>query len=483
MGRNSQQRRRARGQQRSRAGASFFGAGTAQASRPQGPGAQELPHERAEAELRVADLLAATHSGHRGSIEQGLSALIALSSKPSGLYQTSVVLGELLRERLTWAWEHGWQPADLLRFAARQLGAGEVALLGDAVVTDLARYAEPTVDRRWFAQLREAEASRWWSEDIDALRARVNRTPTGWLGVCEDSARVLTLLARLPAVQIIGPAPGKATPARASSVAGSAVDERILTRVRLLLAKAESTNFEAEADTFTAGAQKLMAKHSIDVAMLEAAGGASAGPDAHRIGIDRPYENAKAVLLTVVADANRCRTVWSRELGFMTVLGFAADLAAVETLFTSLLVQATQAVQREGVRRSGSGGSRTRAFRSSFLTSYAGRIGERLREVADAETASAVANAEQGAAPYEAGDYDVGPPVAHGNSERGLVRVLAQRSEAVDTATDEMFPTLKQHRTRAPRDYEGWASGRAAANQASLGGSGSTGSALHPPGG
>ncbi|MGC1208227.1 MAG: hypothetical protein WA880_09785, partial [Ornithinimicrobium sp.] len=189
------------------------------------------------------------------------------------------------------------------------------------------------------------------------------------------------------------------------------------------------------------------------------------------------------VLLTVVADANRCRTVWSRELGFMTVLGFAADLAAVETLFTSLLVQATQAVQREGVRRSGSGGSRTRAFRSSFLTSYAGRIGERLREVTDAETASAVADAEGGASPEEAGDYDSGSPLGHGTGERGLVRVLAQRSEAVDEATQEMFPTLKQHRTRAPSDYEGWVSGRAAANRASLGNSCSTGSALHSSGG
>ncbi len=385
--------------------------------------------------------------------------LVALSSTASGQYQTSTVFGELLRERLTWAWEHGWQPADLLRFGTRQLEAAPVALLGDAMVSDLERYAEATVDRRWFAQLREAEALRWWSHDIDALRARATRTPTGWLGVCEDSATVLAFLARIPPVQRIGAVPGKATRPSSSSVGAGAVDERVLTRVRLLLAKAESTTFEAEAETFTAGAQKLMAKHSIDVAMLEAAGGASAGPDARRIGIDRPYENAKAVLLTVVADANRCRTVWSRELGFMTVLGFAADLSAVETLFTSLLVQATQAVQREGVRRSGSGGSRTRAFRSSFLTSYAGRIGERLRDVTAAETASALADAE-----------------------RGLVRVLAERSEAVDTATQEMFPTLKQHRTRAPSDYEGWASGRAAADRASLGDSGGGASAIPPKG-
>ncbi|MGB3764406.1 MAG: DUF2786 domain-containing protein [Ornithinimicrobium sp.] len=375
---------------------------------------------------------------------------------------------------MTWAWEHGWQPADLLRLGTRRVDTAKVALLGDAIVTDLERYAEATVDRRWFAQLREAEVSRWWSHDIDALRARAKRTPTGWLGVCEDCAAVLALLARIPPLQRIGAVPGTATRQSASSVSADRVDERVLTRVRLLLAKAESTNFEAEAEAFTAGAQKLMAKHSIDVAMVEAERGSSAGPEARRIGIDRPYENAKAVLLTVVADANRCRTVWSRELGFMTVLGFDADLSAVETLFTSLLVQATQAVQREGVRRSGSGGSRTRAFRSSFLMSYASRIGERLRDVTAAETASAVAD---GGGASSAG---AGASAHDGRGERGLVRVLAQRSKAVDTATHEMFPTLKQHRTRAPSDNEGWAYGRAAADRASLG-DGDNGAPVLPP--
>ncbi|MGC1208551.1 MAG: DUF2786 domain-containing protein, partial [Ornithinimicrobium sp.] len=458
MGRRSQQRRRAKATQgtgqRSGPGASFFGAGSEQVSAPRGPRAQPPPEEGAEARRLVADLLNATHSGHQRLIDEAASAVIAFSAAPSGQFQTSVLLGELFGQRLTWAWEHGWEPADLFRFAERQLGASEVSILGDAVVTDLARYAASTVDRRWFAQLQEAGASKWWIEDIDALRARAARAPTGWLGVCEDSARLLTMLARIPALQIIGPAPGKATPRKEQSAAVAAVDERLLTRVRLLLAKAESTNFEAEAETFTAGAQKLMAKHSIDVAMLEAAGGATDGPDARRIGIDRPYENAKALLLTVVADANRCRTVWSRELGFVTVLGFAADLAAVETLFTSLLVQATQAVQREGVRRSGSGGSRTRAFRSSFLTAYASRIGERLQEVTDAETASAVASAEGEAVPDEAGE-EMTCSSDRRSGERGLVRVLAQRSEAVDEATQEMFPTLKHHRTRAPSDYEG----------------------------
>ncbi|MEP7036589.1 MAG: DUF2786 domain-containing protein, partial [Actinomycetota bacterium] len=38
----------------------------------------------------------------------------------------------------------------------------------------------------------------------------------------------------------------------------TAIDEKVLSRIRALLAKAESSTFPAEAETFTAGAQALM---------------------------------------------------------------------------------------------------------------------------------------------------------------------------------------------------------------------------------
>ena len=57
----------------------------------------------------------------------------------------------------------------------------------------------------------------------------------------------------------------------------SAPDRRVLDRVRGLLTKAESTEFPAEAEALTAKAQELMARHSIEQAMVEARCGAS-GP-------------------------------------------------------------------------------------------------------------------------------------------------------------------------------------------------------------
>jgi hypothetical protein len=203
-----------------------------------------------------------------------------------------------------------------------------------------------------------------------------------------------------------------------------------------------------------------MAKYSIDHALLAAETGQTETPGGRRIAVDNPYEAPKATLLQIVAQANRCRVVWSRELGLVTVIGFPADLDAVELLFTSLLVQANTAMLRSGGKRDGSGRSRTRAFRQSFLLAYAVRIGERLSEAADHAEREAVA--EQRA---------VDGGAAGGGARKGadLVPFLAARHRAVDDAVDEMFgATLTRSRSVRATDVDGWNSGRAAADLASL---------------
>ena len=121
----------------------------------------------------------------------------------------------------------------------------------------------------------------------------------------------------------------------------------------MLLAKAESTTFAAEAETFTAGAQALMARHSIDAALLAAergSRGSRAGRTARAAHRHRhPLRRAQGLPArppwrrpTAAAWCGR------RELGFGTVMGFEADLESVELLFTSLLVQANSAMLAEG---------------------------------------------------------------------------------------------------------------------------------------
>jgi hypothetical protein len=243
--------------------------------------------------------------------------------------------------------------------------------------------------------------------------AMLDAAPSGFEEICQ-AVDVLCTLARLPRLEKLGTRPP-----------GGHSDPRMLAKIRALLGKAESTEFPAEAEALVGRAQQLMTRHSIDQALLAHDDDA---PTGIRIGIDNPYEEAKATLLHVVADANRCRSVWHKELFFSTVLGFEADLEAVELLFTSLLVQADTAMLK----------GKSKRFRQSFLTSYAHRIGERLT----AATAEVVTE--------------------------DLLPVLATRDLAVDAAVEKMFPKLKSVRTRRTQDLDGWTSGRAAADAASL---------------
>lgn len=366
-------------------------------------------------------------------------------------------------------WQRGWEPADLHGWAVRQSRDGLVEVLGDAMAADVARHAPVTVEPRWHDQLAEIGADVWWEAGTDHLSARARREPGGWVAVHSTVTLLVILLRLLPSLEQIAAVPGEARP-RASSVVE--LDQRVLSKVRLMLAKAESTTFEEEADAFTAAAQKLMSRHSIDRAMVEEAEPAEhrhrrvGGPVVTRVGVDRPYDRPKFTLLSAIAEANRCRALWNQQIGRGTVVGFEVDLRAVELLYASLLVQATAAMQAEGPRRTARGGSRTRSFRSSFLTGFALRIGERLQQAAAHEEAAAAAElAESGADP--AGER--ASRAGAGGASTSVALVLAARTQEVDDAVTERFPRLSTVRSRAAWDAEGYRSGRAAAEQARLG--------------
>lgn len=355
----------------------------------------------------------------------------------------------ILHERIGWAWERNWQPVDLGRLVARRHKEPVRALLADAVAEHVDQYAESTLDPEWRQQLAQMGARVWWRPDESYPLAR-GRQLRDWHLLVTSSVELIATLSAVPPIEKIGPAPGEQYHHPDSA---PDVEPKVLERVRRLLAKAESTTFEAEAETFTAGAQSLMARHSIDAAVLAASEQTTGGPAMRRIGVSNPYESPKVNLLNGIAAANRARAVWSKHLGFVTVIGHTEDLDAVETLFTSLLVQATSTMTRHGSRRDSSGRSRTAAFRRSFLTAFAVRIGERLHEAADAEVTRAAGEVE-----------------GHGGSGgQALVPLLEQRRDAVDSLVDEQFPHLRQQRPTVVSDGEGWVSGRTAADRASLG--------------
>lgn len=372
----------------------------------------------------------------------------------STMTEPPLVIDQTLQAAVTQCWHRGWQPADVLRIVARRLEESHLRLLRAVMAAEVATYASSTIDPGWAAQLAEGRVRIWWDRNLTAVTACGREHRHGWPGIVRVATQLDLLLRRLPALEVLGPIPGTALPPTVPSPRTAEVDERVLARVRLLLAKAESTEFPAEAETFTAGAQSLMARHSIDQALLAATGEVPGdSPAGRRIGLDNPYESAKASLLSAVAAANGCRAVWSKEFGFMTIVGFETDLDIVELLFTSLLVQATAAMTREGSRADRYGRSRTRSFRHGFLVAYAERIRERLTTARQQQTEAAAAEASATSPAYAA----------------NLLPVLASRADEVAATTATLFPHLREHRSRARLDGEGWASGRAAADRARLG--------------
>ena len=352
-------------------------------------------------------------------------------------------------------WPDGWQPADLARVAGRELSAAARRCVIDLMAAQLRAYAPATIDQVWHEQLAELGARVWWADDDGYVGDLMSTRGLGRAQAVGLLAGTLAMLADLPRLEPLTALPGNARATLPNARGGDegrtagAVDAKLLGRVRALLAKAESTTFEAEAETFTAAAQAMMARHSIDEAMLHRGEDERDGdrPGGIRLAVDNPYPELKAMLLQQIAEANRCRAVWSKHMGFSTVLGYRADTAWVELIYTSLLVQATTTMAKAGAKTTARGTSRTRAYRAAFLESFALRIGERLREVTrQAETEAAE------------------------TSGADLLPVLADRGRAVDDEVRRIFPEMANgyRGSWSLTDGEGWSAGRTAADLADL---------------
>ncbi|SCF06156.1 Protein of unknown function [Micromonospora haikouensis] len=396
-----------------------------------------------DADALVADALAAARGTDVRAAERQLDRLVVGAGVPDGPAAVDAALTARLVGGVGRLWPRGWQPVDLVRIATRRLGPAAGRLVADLAAAQRRVQPDP-VPTWWDDQLASLDAAVWWDDDRRHLTAWAAREGTDRIAALRDAVDVLALVEGLPPIAVLRPPPGVAAPATAVGRGGSG--SRMLDRVRALLAKAESTTFPAEAEALTGKAQELMARHSIDAALVEATAERGDAPGGVRLGTEPPYPGAKALLVQEVAAANRCESVWSDDLGFATVLGFPADLAAVELLYTSLLVQATAAMLRGRTERRVRGGNRrTKAYDESFLNAFALRIGERLRAAAD----------------------EAGREAAREQGGERLLPVLASRATAVRERLDDLFPGVTSKRLTVA-DEEGWASGTSAADRAAL---------------
>ena len=251
--------------------------------------------------------------------------------------------------------------------------------------------------------------------------------------------QVLHLLGRIPAIEPLLPLPGSY---RQLSAVAEEVDEKMLARVRALLAKAEATEYPDEAEALSAKAQALMVRHSLKrrspitpVAghpLQRVAGfGSTIRMWVQRWRLCRPSPQA-----------NRCRAIWVKDLGCVVTVGAESDLDLVDLLATSLLVQASRAMLSAGRRHDVRGQSRTKSFRLSFLVAYAARIGERLAAASSSVTEEL-------------------------RRDDRLLPVLVARNRAADETFNRLFPrTVASPLTGY--DSVGLGAGRCAADTAML---------------
>jgi hypothetical protein len=342
-------------------------------------------------------------------------------------------------------WDFGWLPRELLRQVRRATSAAGERLAATAIAADHHRRHRSTLHPRWAAMVDELDlpgisATEGWIAHLGGAGS------APWATVVDTALDVLHAMFRLGPLPVIVPPPGSSTSNPSMAAVPATGANPVLEKVRGLLAQAESTTFEAEAEAFTAKAQELMARHAIDAAVVWGRSSRREQPITIRIPLAEPYVDAKSMLLHVVAKHSRCQSVFHPDWAMSSVVGFEGDVIAVETLFTSLLVQAQASLGRATASAPPGSRHRSRSFRSSFLVSYATRIRERLEAIGEHVMAEAQA-ADGGGA---------------------LLPVLAERSSAVDDAVREQFGDLVRGGVRGGYDLAGWAAGSQAADLAQL---------------
>jgi hypothetical protein len=396
------------------------------------PGAQGLRGPARANEIADELILAAAHAECEGSGEgTHLRSLIDSLAQGMGLergrHLVAHRLGSLLQSDIARALDSGWAPHEITHVVRRQAGATAASIVVDPLAEVTSRRhpgsGDPVSTPRQAKSMRELDpASSSWKANLSRAIA------------------ALSVLEHLPVLPDIGGVRSRTRNLRSHE------EERMFTRIRGLLAKAEASDYAEEADAFMAKAQELMTHYCIDRTMVEANAEGDGVPrvDARRVWLEDPYLAAKALLLANVASANRCRAVVDSVFGFSSLVGLPQDLDAADLLFTSLLVQALRRITALGKDPTFGRRSRKPSYRRSFLVAYAGRIGFRLREANEAATVAA--------------------DNALGNC---LLPVLARREEEVDAALGAMFGELEELKFSLT-DVAGWAAGTAAADMAEL---------------
>jgi hypothetical protein len=224
--------------------------------------------------------------------------------------------------------------------------------------------------------------------------------------------------------------------------------DRLLDRVRKLLAKAEAEGVTVEeAQALTAKAAELMAKYGIDRALLAATRPETDKPDNRIVEIYNPWARAQAHLLCGLAATLRCQCILlpASEGQRVHVFGYASDIERADLLYTSVLVQMWHGLVAAQVPARA---DNVRAWRRSWLLGYAAAVIAKVR--------AAEHHAEQAATLAEAG----------GTASRAAL-VLADRSMVIRQTVARAYPVTRT--ARVTYSGSGYGAGYAQGKRADIG--------------
>lgn len=224
-----------------------------------------------------------------------------------------------------------------------------------------------------------------------------------------------------------------------------ATTEGYIDKIKALLAKAESTQYEDEANACYAKALDLMVKHGIDEAMLRANEGRADNVIVKTWAIKAPYSSAKRTLLAqiaiqgfgcqVISDGNSRaaeRTLY--------VVGFESDLESVGVLYVALQSQMMRSL---GLAIRGKGSMNGKTFTNSFMVGYASRIGKLLTEQRKATV------------------HDM-------TSEPGMGLAVIDRSAKIESHVADLWPNLRKAQATSTVRAEAYRAGQNAADNADI---------------
>ncbi|MGI9578076.1 MAG: DUF2786 domain-containing protein [Microthrixaceae bacterium] len=227
--------------------------------------------------------------------------------------------------------------------------------------------------------------------------------------------------------------------------------------IQKLLSRAEATDFESERDACLSKVAELMARHSIEEALLRSDQPEQTveSPTERLLVVPAPYAARKVSLFGAVGEHAGCTVI---DLGTddsgvrrVAAVGFPADLDRMEVLVTSLLVQLTRSMLESPTRPKRSAGA-TAAWRRSFVSGFTWRVSERLHEANKAQAS----DAERGA-------------VRRTDRGTSVALALIERQDAVDDEVSRRYPYLRTRRMDGGSSHDGHRAGRAAGNRAGLG--------------